>query len=261
MHFIIVYKDTLHLNIDSVSLVIQRRGHRVTCQMLDEVIKENVELSMQYDFLSCFDTILSLCDLPKEWYPFLEANSKGIYTNTDAIPDITKEERVVLTDVNGNDLGTMNKTDAHVKGVLHKAISVLLFDKESRLLIQQRGLQKYHWAGVWSNAVCSHPRTGESPKDAAERRVYEELGIKTELNFAFDFMYKAYDLNSGLTEHEYDFVFLGTYEGDFNLNTYEVNAIEWVEKEALLADMQLHPNKYSFWFKIILNELKSRELM
>jgi isopentenyl-diphosphate delta-isomerase len=127
------------------------------------------------------------------------------------------------------------------------------------MLIQQRGLNKYHWAGIWSNTCCSHPRKDETFQHAAERRLYEELGFKTPLTEAFHFIYKAYDAESGLTEHEYDTVFLGTYNDPFEFNKHEIAAIKWIQPAALEQDIDLHPEKYSFWFKIILNELKSKK--
>ena len=169
-----------------------------------------------------------------------------------------QEEQVVLVDEQGNELGLMGKTEAHQKGVLHKAISVIIFNKEGKMLIQQRAFTKYHWAGIWSNTCCSHPRSGESFEDAAKRRLKEELGIVTPLKKEFSFIYKAKDEKSGLTEHEFDWVFTGTYDGAFEFNHHEINAIKWVSKEELLDEMKTDSDKYSFWFPIILQNMSIR---
>ena len=136
--------------------------------------------------------------------------------------DLNIQEEVVLVNEHNEVSGYREKLDAHQKGLLHRAISVIIFNDKGEMLIQQRGLKKYHWAGIWSNTCCSHPRKGETFKEAAERRLFEELGFKTPLTEAFHFIYKAYDEPSGLTEHEYDTVFTGTYNEPFSFNTQEI---------------------------------------
>ena len=175
--------------------------------------------------------------------------------------DLEKMEEVVLVNENNDVLGYSKKLDAHEKGLLHRAISVIIFNSAGEMLIQQRGLSKYHWAGIWSNTCCSHPRKEESFQHAAERRLFEELGFKTPLTEAFHFIYKAHDEQSGLTEHEYDTVFTGTYNDPFQFNTDEIAAIEWIQPAALELDITAHPDKYSFWFKIILEELKKKKVI
>ena len=165
------------------------------------------------------------------------------------------EERVVLVNNDGEEIGTMGKQEAHEKGLLHKAISIIIYNSDGEMLIQQRAHSKYHWAGIWSNSCCSHPRENESFAAAAHRRLFEELGFQTDLTEEFDFIYKAFDEPSGLTEHEFDTVFTGVYDGEMNLNPDEVEAVEWIRPLALMEDVRKYPEKYSFWFKIILEEL------
>ena len=171
------------------------------------------------------------------------------------------EEQVVLVDKTDAILGLMAKTEAHEKGVLHRAISIILFNSKKELLIQQRADEKYHWAGIWSNTVCTHPRDGESYKAAADRRLHEELSIFTELKEVFDFIYKAKDEESGMTEHELDHVFVGQYEGEIPFNPEEVKAVRWISAAKLYVEIDENPDKFSFWFKIILKEFKERGLL
>ena len=165
------------------------------------------------------------------------------------------EEQVVLVDEQCTEKGLMGKTEAHEKGILHKAISILLFNSKGEMLLQQRAFSKYHWAGIWSNACCSHPRANETFENAASRRLREELNIETPLEKKFHFIYKAKDEKSGLTEHEYDWVFFGIYDGSIDFNPDEVNDIKWISKADLIADMKADPDKYSFWFHIILQNM------
>jgi isopentenyl-diphosphate delta-isomerase len=172
--------------------------------------------------------------------------------------DLATEEQVVLVDEKNEVLGYLGKLEAHKKGLLHRAISVIVFNDKGEMLVQQRALTKYHWAGIWSNTCCSHPRKDESFKEAAERRLYEELGFKTQLKEAFQFIYKAYDDKSGLTEYEFDAVFTGTYNDSFENNRDEVNAVKWMNTEDLMRDIEKRPYDYSFWFKVILDEMKKQ---
>ena len=170
-------------------------------------------------------------------------------------------EFVVLVDEQDNVLGTMEKMEAHKKGALHRAISVLLFDPNHRMLLQKRASTKYHWPNIWSNAVCSHPRENETYEAAARRRLPEELGITADLDWKFSFIYKATDEASALHEHELDHVFFGQIEKvPSNVNPVEVGAVKWMERDALEQDVTRNPDQYSFWFKIILQEIKQRNL-
>lgn len=171
------------------------------------------------------------------------------------------EEQVVL--VNEQDVvqGLLGKTEAHEKGLLHRAISIIIFNKKGEMLIQQRADAKYHWAGIWSNTVCTHPRDGETYKEAAQRRLKEELGFSVPLKAVFDFIYKAKDHESGLTEHELDHVFIGEYDGDIPFNEAEVKAVRWISWKELSKELALYPERFSFWFKIILKEFDKRGLL
>lgn len=176
----------------------------------------------------------------------------------ETMEDLAQEEQVVLVDEKNELLGYMGKLEAHKKGLLHRAISVIIFNDKGEMLVQQRALTKYHWAGIWSNTCCSHPRKDESFQHAAERRLFEELGFKTPLKESFQFIYKAFDETSGLTEYEYDTVFTGIYNDSFEFNRDEVNAVKWMNIKDLLHDIEVRPFDYSFWFKVILDEMKKR---
>lgn len=165
------------------------------------------------------------------------------------------EEQVVLISEQDEVLGLMDKMQAHQSGLLHRAFSVFLFNDAGELLLQRRADSKYHSPGQWTNAVCSHPRDGETYEEAAHRRMQEELGIEAELTHRFFFIYKA-EVGGNLWEHELDHVFTGTYNGAFQLNPEEVSEIRFITMEDLDREMAAHPEQFTEWFKIILNEYK-----
>ena len=95
-------------------------------------------------------------------------------------------------------------------GLLHRAVSVVIFDGDNRTLLQRRAPGTYHFANRWSNTCCTHPRSGEDPLAAARRRLTEEMGMTLELTEVGIFLYRAEDPVSGLVKNEYDHVFVST---------------------------------------------------
>jgi len=159
------------------------------------------------------------------------------------------EEKVVLVDKSGNQIGLMPKLEAHQKGILHRAFSIFLFNSENQILLQKRSLIKYHSGGLWTNTCCSHPRDGEDIIDAGKRRLYEEMGIKTELKKEFEFTYNVV-LENGLTEHEFDHVLIGNFNGTPILNKDEVEDWKWMSLEEIEKDINENKEDYTVWFVI-----------
>jgi len=163
------------------------------------------------------------------------------------------EEKVLLVDEYDQVLGKMEKIEAHEKGLLHRAFSVFIYNDKDELLLQKRALTKYHTPGLWTNTCCSHQRENESNVEAGQRRLQEEMGFTTELKNQFSFIYKAPFIN-GLTEHEYDHILLGYYNGQPQPNPDEVADWKWMSLEAVEKDMHHQPNNYTAWFKILLEK-------
>ncbi len=160
-------------------------------------------------------------------------------------------EFVVLVDENDKEIGVEEKLKAHQNGgKLHRAISVFIFNSKGELLLQRRALEKYHAPGLWANTCCSHPRPGESVEQAAKRRIKEEMGFECEVKEIFSMIYKA-DVGNGLTEYEYDHVFIGFWEGEPMPNPKEVCEWKWASLEEIERDMKENPEKYAPWFRII----------
>lgn len=166
-------------------------------------------------------------------------------------------EQVILVDENDQPLGLMEKMEAHHQGLLHRAFSVFIFNKESELMIQQRALTKYHSPGLWTNTCCSHPREGEETINAAHRRMMEEMGFDCDITESFSFTYKA-DVGQGLTEHEFDHVFIGKYNDTPNINHEEVRDWKFMSMDKISKDMTKSPDRYTVWFKIAFKELQSQ---
>ena len=163
------------------------------------------------------------------------------------------EEHVILVNEKDEPIGLMSKMEAHEKAVLHRAFSVFVLNSKNEIMLQQRAHHKYHSPLLWTNTCCSHQREGETTIQAGSRRLFEEMGFKTELKELFHFIYKA-PFDNGLTEHELDHVMIGYYNDAPVINPEEVEAWKWMPIEAVKEDIQANPSIYTIWFKIIFDE-------
>ena len=162
-------------------------------------------------------------------------------------------EEVILVDELDNPIGLMEKLEAHEKALLHRALSVLIFNSKNEFLLQQRSDNKYHSPGLWTNSCCSHPRPNETVEEAAKRRLKEEMGMSCETLKLFHFMYKA-EFENGLTEHELDHVFVGKTDSLPNLNPDEAKSYRYLDLEALISEIEEKPELFTPWFKIIIHQ-------
>lgn len=162
----------------------------------------------------------------------------------------TDNNLVIVVNEHDEQLGTIEKMEAHEKGVLHRAFSIFLLNDNNELLLQQRADSKYHSAGLWTNTCCSHPMPGENTIQAAHRRLKEELGIEADLRAAFNFTYLA-NVGGGLTEHEYDHVYVGRHNGDCNPDPNEVKAYKYLTLPEIAEWIKQEPAAFTEWMKIV----------
>lgn len=169
------------------------------------------------------------------------------------LKEIMEEENVILVNQNDEQIGLMPKMEAHEKAVLHRAFSVFVLNDKNEIMLQQRASHKYHSPLLWTNTCCSHQRDGETNIQAGSRRLFEEMGFETGLKELVHFIYKA-PFDNGLTEHELDHVMIGYYNEEPQINSDEVENWKWMSIEDVAKDLQLQPEIYTVWFKIIFDE-------
>lgn len=164
-------------------------------------------------------------------------------------------EEVILVNEQDEPIGVMEKLEAHQQPILHRAFSVFIFNSKGEMLLQKRAATKYHSANLWTNACCSHPRPYETVQIAAERRLKEEMGFSTNIKPAFTFTYQA-NFDNGLSEYEFDHVFVGTYDGELLLNNDEVQDFTYQSLQAIEELIISKPEIFTAWFKIAFPKLK-----
>jgi isopentenyl-diphosphate delta-isomerase len=169
-------------------------------------------------------------------------------------------ETLILVDRDDCEIGFCSKEECHRgDGVLHRAFSVFVFDREGRLLLQQRSAGKPLWPLHWSNSCCSHPRRGETVEAAAVRRLREELALTCELEFLYKFEYHARFGDVG-AEHELCWVFAGFSDGAPLANPDEIAAWRYVTPQELTAEMAAGPERFTPWLRLEWPEINARHL-
>ncbi len=163
-------------------------------------------------------------------------------------------DKLILVDEHDREIGMSDKVTVHVEGLLHRAFSVFIFNTSGQLLLQQRAHEKYHSPALWSNTVCSHPRPGETTLDACHRRLMEEMGLRSSLDFAFSFIYKV-KFENGLTEHEFDHVYTGITDQQPQPEPSEVAGFRYISMSDLHAEIAASPDDFTAWLKICLPRL------
>lgn len=174
---------------------------------------------------------------------------------------LMQRDFVVLVDKDGHNLidqngklSTAEKLEAHRRGLLHKAVSVFIFNERNELLLQKRASSKYHSPDKWTNTCCTHPLPWEVPLMTARRRLGEEMGLTTPLAEGFTFSYKA-DVGNGLIENEFDHVFFGLSNHNPTPNPDEVSDWSWANLEDIKQKLTTKPDKYTPWFRVCFDDV------
>ena len=186
-------------------------------------------------------------------------------------------EAVILVDENDSAIGSASKVSAHYQaGLLHRAFSVLMFDREGRLLLQKRADDKVTFPGVWANSCCSHPLSSDTEselidasgvKRAAIRKLHQELGISPDelslddFHFVTKMMYSA-RMNADWIEREIDHILVIQADVDIKINQNEVSEIKWVSKQELhqilAGDIDIG-GEIAPWFRCIAERVMTDE--
>lgn len=166
---------------------------------------------------------------------------------------------LILVDKQDNAIGQAEKLYVHQQGKLHRAFSIFVFRQNNgstEILLQQRHNDKYHCGGLWTNTCCGHPRIGENITAAAERRLYEEMGLHTQLTLIGSFYYCA-NCNNNLVEHELDHVLIGNYHNEIiQVNSQEIQDFRWLTIDEIDQELQHFPSNFTPWFSEALNLVK-----
>lgn len=162
---------------------------------------------------------------------------------------------VILVDESDTPVGKMEKLAAHQQGLMHRAITVYIFNSSGELLLQQRALSKYHCGGRWSNTCCGHPYPGELTQAAAERRLHEEMGLKLSLTPIFRTSY-CLKVTDNLIEHEFGHIFFGLSDQAPQPNPDEAHDYSYRSMDRIAAEIEANPRQFTPWFQKTFPEIQ-----
>jgi len=159
-------------------------------------------------------------------------------------------EPLILVDASDREIGNASKAACHDDhGILHRAFSLFVFNERGELLLQQRSPGKRLWPGYWSNSCCSHPRQGEDLREATQRRLQQELGLRCALRYLYKFEYQA-DYGQLGAEHELCSIYMGRTSAPVRANRNEVAAWRYVSPAELDREMAEYPERFTPWLKL-----------
>ncbi|RAI99704.1 isopentenyl-diphosphate delta-isomerase [Chitinophaga skermanii] len=167
---------------------------------------------------------------------------------------MTAPVHVILVDENDEVVGEMEKIEAHRKGLLHRAISVFIFNKDQKLLLQRRSQSKFHSSGLWTNTCSGHPLPGETPLQAAERRLLEEMGVACKLEKRWEVRYEL-PVNNELIENEYGHVYFGQSDALPAVNPDDADDYTYLSLNEVQQQVMDYPSKFTPWFKLLLPDV------
>ena len=164
-------------------------------------------------------------------------------------PEVTSmpEEQFEVIDENGKVIGLKPRSEVHSKGLRHKGIYLLVFDKQGRVFVQQRAKDKDIVPSAWEFSLSEHLQPGESFEEAAVRGATEELGIKVRnLKFIAEIPY-YFEYSNGKIDNELNRFFTVEFEGEISFQDGEVQQGKWIELKELLREMEEKPEKFAPW--------------
>lgn len=167
------------------------------------------------------------------------------------------EEYVILVDKENNIMGLESKMQAHIYNKRHQAFSVFIFNDSGEMLLQCRADDKYHSAGKWSNACCSHPDIYRNIEEQAHERLRHEMGIDCPLEDCGLFAYEA-ELGDGMYENEIDRIYIGTCNDKPVLNPMEAKDFRYAPYKDIAEDITVNPDRYTEWFKMLAGKVYDR---
>jgi isopentenyldiphosphate isomerase len=135
-------------------------------------------------------------------------------------------------DINRNKTNkTMVRGEPFEKDNYHLVVHVCVFNSNGEMLIQQRQPFKKGWSNMWDITVGGSAIKGETSQSAAERELFEEIGLRVDFKNIRPHITINFD-------NGFDDVYLIEQEADINelsLQYEEVQKVKWACKEEIFS--------------------------
>ena len=147
---------------------------------------------------------------------------------------------------------TMIRGSEFEDNAYHLVVHVCIFNDKNEMLIQQRQPFKEGWPNMWDITVGGSAVAGDTSQTAAEREVFEEIGLKLDLNGIRPHLTVNFDRG-------FDDIYLIEKNVDINeliLQPEEVQAVKWAGREEILTMIEngdfipYYPELINLFFQI-----------
>jgi isopentenyl-diphosphate delta-isomerase type 1 len=136
------------------------------------------------------------------------------------------QELLDVVDENDEVVAVKTRGEIHAKGLMHRAVHILVFNHLGDLFIQKRSMSKDECPGLWDTSAAGHVDSGENYLSCAIRELSEELGIKVES--PLEFLFKLHPQMSSGMEHATVYSYVD--DGPFQLEKEEIDEGSWISK-------------------------------
>ena len=136
------------------------------------------------------------------------------------------QELLDVVDQNDQVVAVKTRGEIHAKGLMHRAVHILVFNHQGDFFIQKRSMSKDECPGLWDSSAAGHVDSGEDYVSCAIRELSEELGIMVES--PLEFLFKLQPQMSNGMEHATVYSYVD--EGPFQLQKEEIDEGSWISK-------------------------------
>ena len=173
------------------------------------------------------------------------------------------EETEIFDIVNDRDevIGSASREEVHRKGLKHRSVHLLIFNRKGEVLLQKRSVQKDTFPDTWDSTVSGHVDSGENYDESVIRESFEEMGI--EFDNVPDKMFKITACEE--TDQEFCWIYRHRHEGPFFPNCDEISEVKWFSQEELenspLHDSSVFSPAFSLIWRMLMRDSESDSSM
>ena len=153
-----------------------------------------------------------------------------------------------VLDENNRVIGITVRSEIKERRLKHKAAFVIVTNSKGQIFVAQRTADKLNYPLMWVLGSGGAVRAGETFEDAAKRELNEELGVKTQVKFIFDFNFESPTINYWAQ------VFIATWEDGIKIDKREYVQGKWMtlyEVEALGVSGLMSPDTWEYFQKYV----------
>jgi isopentenyldiphosphate isomerase len=148
-------------------------------------------------------------------------------------------------------VGRAPRKEVHARGLLHRAVHVLVFNACGKVFLQKRSMTKDKSPGLWDSSASGHVDGGEDYDACAVRELREEIGLRVPATPKRLFKIDACEE----TDAEFVWVYRCEAEGPFTLHPEEIERGDWFAPAEVTRWIAERPQDFAPAFVFIWSKL------